>query len=54
SPGGDEDHQQYSLTVIQQPKRARAMGVGERDRRPIDPCPIVQLEISTPEGAENV
>ncbi|KAJ1937547.1 hypothetical protein FBU59_004718 [Linderina macrospora] len=54
SPSGDDDTLLYSLSVIQQPKRARAVSTGERDRRPIDPCPIVQLQISTREGVENI
>ncbi|KAJ2740088.1 hypothetical protein H4S06_006206 [Coemansia sp. BCRC 34490] len=43
----------YVLEVIQQPKRARAMAFGDRDRRPVDPCPIIQLKMLGPDGAEN-
>ncbi|EEH46851.1 uncharacterized protein PADG_02949 [Paracoccidioides brasiliensis Pb18] len=38
----------YTLTVIQQPERARACGAGAKsaaDRRPVDPPPVVQLRI---------
>ncbi|KAB8292306.1 hypothetical protein EYC80_008048 [Monilinia laxa] len=38
----------YTLTVIQQPERARACGSGAKssaDRRPVDPPPVVQLRI---------
>lgn len=35
----------FSLVVRQQPKAARACGFGDRDRRVIDPPPIVQLKI---------
>ena len=35
----------YILTIRQQPKAARACGFGERDRRVIDPPPIVQLSL---------
>ncbi|KAI8975773.1 velvet factor, partial [Mycotypha africana] len=33
----------YSLSVVQNPIRARCCGFGEKDRRPIDPPPILQL-----------
>jgi hypothetical protein len=33
----------YKLSVCQQPLHARMCGFGEKDRRPIDPPPIVQL-----------
>jgi len=29
--------------VRQQPERARMCGFGEKDRRPIDPCPVVEI-----------
>lgn len=32
------------IAVIQHPERARCCGFGEKDRRPIDPPPIVQLK----------
>lgn len=35
----------YVLKVRQQPIAARACGFGERDRRVIDPPPIIQLEV---------
>lgn len=35
----------FHLKVRQQPKAARACGSGERDRRNVDPPPIVQLHI---------
>jgi hypothetical protein len=38
----------YTMTVRQQPIAARACGFGERDRRVIDPPPILQLVISDP------
>jgi hypothetical protein len=36
---------EYRITVRQQPFAARSCGFGERDRRVIDPPPIVQLTI---------
>ncbi|KAI8868668.1 hypothetical protein GQ42DRAFT_103583, partial [Ramicandelaber brevisporus] len=38
------------LEIIQQPNRARMCGFGEKDRRPIDPPPILQLFV--PEGTK--
>ncbi|TQW06781.1 velvet factor domain-containing protein [Cordyceps javanica] len=35
----------YQLDVIQQPKRARMCGFGDKDRRPITPPPCVRLSI---------
>lgn len=38
----------YALNVIQQPKRARACGMGAKahaDRRPVDPPPCVELKV---------
>jgi hypothetical protein len=36
-------YRSYKLEVCQQPLHARMCGFGEKDRRPIDPPPIVQL-----------
>ncbi|KAF2277704.1 uncharacterized protein EI97DRAFT_362405, partial [Westerdykella ornata] len=38
----------YELRVRQQPIAARACGFGERDRRVIDPPPIIQLLVTDP------
>lgn len=38
----------YKIIVRQQPSAARACGFGERDRRVIDPPPIVQLIVTDP------
>lgn len=38
----------FSLVVRQQPRAARACGFGDRDRRVIDPPPIVELKIDGP------
>ncbi|POG57577.1 velvet factor, partial [Rhizophagus irregularis DAOM 181602=DAOM 197198] len=40
----------YTLIVSQQPLRARMCGFGEKDRRPIDPPPIVQLVVTDEKG----
>ncbi|KAG0169625.1 hypothetical protein DFQ28_003826 [Apophysomyces sp. BC1034] len=39
----DREKRTYELVVCQQPLHARMCGFGEKDRRPIDPPPIVQL-----------
>jgi hypothetical protein len=38
----------WSLRVVQQPKRARMCGFGDKDRRPITPPPVVLLVIKDP------
>lgn len=42
----------YRLRVRQQPVAARSCGFGERDRRVIDPPPIVQCFIDDPEASQ--
>ncbi|KAL2143880.1 hypothetical protein VTI28DRAFT_9949 [Corynascus sepedonium] len=44
---------EYRITVRQQPSAARSCGFGERDRRVIDPPPIVQLTIHDPSLSED-
>jgi hypothetical protein len=46
------DSARYTLIVRQQPQSARACGFGERDRRVIDPPPILVLEVDNPVGSE--
>ncbi|RHZ76651.1 hypothetical protein Glove_194g21 [Diversispora epigaea] len=46
----EEEKRSYSLIVCQQPLRARMCGFGEKDRRPIDPPPIVQLVVNDDKG----
>ncbi|KAI0128491.1 velvet factor-domain-containing protein [Xylariales sp. AK1849] len=41
----------YRINVRQQPAAARSCGFGERDRRVIDPPPIVQLKIDDPNAS---
>ncbi|OAA54125.1 Velvet factor [Niveomyces insectorum RCEF 264] len=41
---------EYRIRVRQQPVAARSCGFGERDRRVIDPPPIVQLTIDDPDA----
>ncbi|MCJ1375033.1 hypothetical protein MMC20_006267 [Loxospora ochrophaea] len=35
----------YNLTIRQPPRRARVVGPKEKDRKPVDPPPIIQLHI---------
>ncbi|KAI9245190.1 velvet factor-domain-containing protein [Helicostylum pulchrum] len=35
----------YLLAVVEQPQQCRMSGYGEKDRRPIDPAPIVKLVV---------
>ncbi|KAL2181354.1 velvet factor-domain-containing protein [Thermothelomyces heterothallicus CBS 202.75] len=44
---------EYRINVRQQPLAARSCGFGERDRRVIDPPPIVQLTIHDPGLSED-
>ncbi|MCJ1313432.1 hypothetical protein MMC25_007110 [Agyrium rufum] len=47
SPHAQHDPEsRYRLIIRQQPIAARACGYGERDRRVIDPPPIVQLQLT--------
>ncbi|KAH8674012.1 velvet factor-domain-containing protein, partial [Xylariales sp. PMI_506] len=41
---------QYRISVRQQPAAARSCGFGDRDRRAIDPPPIVQLTVDDPDA----
>ncbi|RKP11715.1 velvet factor-domain-containing protein [Piptocephalis cylindrospora] len=43
----------YDLTIVQQPLHARMCGFGDKDRRPVDPPPILQLHIREP-GEERI
>ncbi len=38
----------FTIRMRQQPQAARACGFGERDRRVIDPPPILQMDVSSP------
>ncbi|KAG0054406.1 hypothetical protein BGZ83_011306 [Gryganskiella cystojenkinii] len=43
----------YVLSIRQQPQKAKVCGVKERDRRPIDPPPIVQIKLAEPSSDRN-
>ncbi|KAI7904123.1 velvet factor-domain-containing protein [Cokeromyces recurvatus] len=46
-----QKNKKYKLIMVQNPVRARCCGFGEKDRRPIDPPPILQLFIENPDGS---
>ncbi|KAK0118656.1 hypothetical protein ONS96_011743 [Cadophora gregata f. sp. sojae] len=48
SPSMDRPAPKYTLRMRQQPVAARACGFGERDRRVIDPPPILQMNVTAP------
>ncbi|KAF9310474.1 hypothetical protein BG003_008522 [Podila horticola] len=43
----------YVLSIRQQPEKAKVCGVKERDRRPIDPPPIVQIKLADSSSDRN-
>ncbi|KAG1396601.1 hypothetical protein G6F60_009525 [Rhizopus arrhizus] len=43
---------QYALNVRQQPIQARTSTNNERDRRPIDPPPIIQISLTNPSSPQ--
>ncbi|KAF9376100.1 hypothetical protein CPC16_000366, partial [Podila verticillata] len=43
----------YVLSIRQQPEKAKVCGVKERDRRPIDPPPIVQIKLADASSDRN-
>jgi hypothetical protein len=47
-PTSPQVRHKYSITVRQQPAAARSCGFGERDRRVVDPPPIVELTVNDP------
>lgn len=57
-PPSPEDHwsngKLWELRVVQEPKRARMCGYGDKDRRPITCPPIVQLKIRDAQTGEEV
>ncbi|KAF2156718.1 hypothetical protein K461DRAFT_289103 [Myriangium duriaei CBS 260.36] len=45
---------EYKLVMRQQPKAARACGFGERDRRVVDPPPIVEVKARNAETGDSI
>lgn len=39
--------ERFQIKMIQNPQRARMSGFGVRDRRPLDPPPILQLQVNS-------
>ncbi|CAO3614581.1 unnamed protein product [Cunninghamella blakesleeana] len=44
----------YQLIIREQPQQCRMSGFGEKDRRPIDPAPIIQLKMYNEEEEINL
>ncbi|KAJ2900788.1 hypothetical protein MKZ38_002226 [Zalerion maritima] len=44
----------YTLDVVQQPRRARMCGFGDKDRRPITPPPCVRLIVMDPATGKEI
>ena len=44
------DDYTFELIVRQDPVKARTIGFGDKDRRPMDPPPVVELVISDKQG----
>ncbi|KAI3337128.1 hypothetical protein HD806DRAFT_518072 [Xylariaceae sp. AK1471] len=51
-PGSAAIASTYRINIRQQPVAARSCGYGERDRRVIDPPPIIQMSIEDPAASE--
>ncbi|SPO27916.1 uncharacterized protein UTRI_05059 [Ustilago trichophora] len=52
-PHHSNDHRTYKLIIRQQPKQGRLCGLGSKDKRPLDPLPILQLRILKEDGTED-
>ncbi|GAC99905.1 hypothetical protein PHSY_007508 [Pseudozyma hubeiensis SY62] len=52
-PQHSSRHWQYKLIIRQQPQQGRLCGLGSKDKRPLDPLPILQLRIISPDGTED-
>ncbi|KFY06812.1 hypothetical protein V492_07717 [Pseudogymnoascus sp. VKM F-4246] len=52
-PDSSKPQPTYTLHMRQQPLAARACGFGERDRRVVDPPPILELRITPPPPSSN-
>jgi hypothetical protein len=45
-----QSFKKYKLQIVQNPIRARCCGFGEKDKRPIDPPPILKLTAEDESG----
>ncbi|KAJ2332125.1 hypothetical protein GGH91_006249, partial [Coemansia sp. RSA 2671] len=43
---------QYLLTIRQQPSLSMVIVSSPRERRSIEPCPIIEMKIIRPDGTE--
>ncbi|KAJ2875932.1 hypothetical protein GGH93_001203 [Coemansia aciculifera] len=42
----------YQLTIIQQPELSQVISSSQRNRRYIEPCPVVQVQMTGPDGTK--
>ncbi|EST09017.2 Velvet factor [Kalmanozyma brasiliensis GHG001] len=52
-PRHSTENRTYRLIIRQQPQQGRLCGLGSKDKRPLDPLPILQLRILKPDGTED-
>ncbi|SJX64446.1 uncharacterized protein SRS1_15088 [Sporisorium reilianum f. sp. reilianum] len=52
-PRHSTQNRTYQLIIRQQPQQGRLCGLGSKDKRPLDPLPILQLRILKPDGSED-
>ncbi|KAI8384744.1 velvet factor-domain-containing protein [Radiomyces spectabilis] len=49
-----ENIETCKLSIVEQPKRCRMCGFGEKDKRPIDPAPILRLDVFDEHGMPSI
>ncbi|SAM83984.1 uncharacterized protein UBRO_06307 [Ustilago bromivora] len=52
-PHHSTESRTYRLIIRQQPQQGRLCGLGSKDKRPLDPLPILQLRILKQDGTED-
>ncbi|GAP86838.1 putative developmental regulator [Rosellinia necatrix] len=51
---GNKQLEKYTLSFMQQPSHAKAANGKDKDRRPVDPPPILKLEVATDQDPDGV
>ncbi|KAI0390235.1 hypothetical protein F5Y17DRAFT_80234 [Xylariaceae sp. FL0594] len=51
---GDKQLEKYTLSFMQQPQHAKAANGKDKDRRPVDPPPILRLEVAPGQDPDGV
>ncbi|SNX86254.1 uncharacterized protein MEPE_04963 [Melanopsichium pennsylvanicum] len=52
-PNHSDGNRIYMLTIRQQPQQGRLCGMGSKDKRPLDPLPILQLRVLKQDGTDD-